>query len=228
MRIPPLPHAWNVTPRRAVELQRELAERVVRKGTVRRLRIVAGADAAFSPDKKQCIAAIVAWDAQRDAVVEQHVVRRALRFPYVPGLLTFREAPALLAAIRKLRCIPDAFIFDGQGYAHPRRMGLACHVGILIDRPCVGCAKSVLIGGYDDPDIERGASSPLVHHDEQVGLVLRTRERIKPVFVSVGHRLSLPQAAKLVLACCTNYRLPEPTRLADQLVSRSRQELCGT
>lgn len=215
-------HRWNVTPKQAVEIQRELATRVERRGTVRTLGVVAGADAAFTPDKEQCIAAVVAWDVRTGVVLEQHVVRRALRFPYVPGLLSFREAPALLAAIRKLTCVPDAFLFDGQGYAHPRRFGLACHVGVLIDHPCIGCAKSVLVGSYEEPAAERGATAPLIDRGEHVGLVVRTRSGVKPVFVSVGHRVSLSQAVKVVLQCCVGYRLPEPTRLADQLVARNR------
>jgi deoxyribonuclease V len=148
-----------------------------------------------------------------------------VRFPYVPGLLSFREAPALLAAIRKLKAEPDAFIFDGQGLAHPRRFGLACHVGVLIDRPSVGCAKSRLIGSHDDPGRRRGSSAPLVDADQRVGTVLRTRDKVKCVYVSVGHRVSLSTAERLVLACCTRYRLPEPTRLADQLVARAKNEV---
>lgn len=222
MRVPTPPHRWDVSPKRAIAIQRELSNRVVRKGTLRRLRIVAGADVAFVPELNQCVAGVVAWDVETQTIVEQHVVRRKVRFPYVSGLLSFREAPVVLAAIRKLRCVPDAFIFDGQGYAHPRRFGLACHVGVLIDRPSIGCAKSLLIGTYDEPGDERGGTSRLADKGEHIGFVVRTRARIKPVFVSIGHRVSVSNAVKVVLACCTQYRLPEPTRLADQLVSRAR------
>jgi len=222
MRVPPVPHRWTVTPKRAVAIQRELSKRVVRSGTLRRLRLVAGADMAFMREQNQCVAGVVVWDVEAETTVEQHVVRRKIRFPYVPGLLSFREAPAVLAAIRKLRCVPDTFIFDGQGFAHPRRFGLACHVGVLIDRPSIGCAKSLLIGAYEEPADERGATSRLEYRGEHIGFVLRTRAHIKPVFVSIGHRVSASNAVKAVLACCTRYRLPEPTRLADQLVSRAR------
>jgi deoxyribonuclease V len=150
---------------------------------------------------------------------------RPVRFPYVPGLLSFREAPALLAAIRRLKAEPDAFLFDGQGLAHPRRFGLACHVGLLIDRPSVGCAKSRLIGRHAEPDTHRGATAPLTDGEQRIGTVLRTRDGVKCVYVSIGHRVTLATAEQLVLACCTRYRLPEPTRLADLLVARAKASL---
>jgi len=180
---------------------------------------------AFSPDKTSCIAAVVVWDLIEQCVVEQHVVRRPIRFPYVSGLLSFREAPAIVAALRKLRHEPDVFLFDGQGYAHPRRFGLACHVGIWLDRPSIGCAKSILIGKHELLDRRRGSLATLEHGDECVGMVVRTREGIKPIYVSIGHRLSLASAVDITLACSTRFRLPEPTRLADQLVGRERANL---
>jgi len=151
MEIPRVPHSWSVTPAQAVAIQRKLAARVVCRGRVPTPRFVAGADLAFSSDGIDCIAGVVVWDVLRREIVEQRVVHRAVQFPYVPGLLTFREAPALLAALRQLQCEPDVFLFDGQGYAHPRRCGLACHMGVLLDRPSVGCAKSILIGRYIPP-----------------------------------------------------------------------------
>jgi deoxyribonuclease V len=154
--------------------------------------------------------------------VEQHVTRRPIRFPYVPGLLSFREAPAILAVLRRLRCEPDVFLFDGQGYAHPRRFGLACHVGMLIDRPSLGCAKSVLVGTFRMPGAARGARAPLEHNGECVGMAVRTRDGVKPVYVSVGHRLSLEAAVEITLTACAGFRLPEPTRLADKLVARAK------
>ena len=225
MKVPRTPHAWSVSPREAVDIQRGLAARIVRRGSVRSPRLVAGADLAFSPDKKRCIAGVVVWDVAAEAVVEERTVIEPVRFPYVPGLLSFREAPAILAALRKLRTEPDAFLFDGQGFAHPRRFGLACHVGLLIDRPSVGCAKSVLVGDYDPPGASKGSQSALVHRGQRVGSAVRTRDRVKPIFVSVGHRVSLSAAVRLMLLCCTRYRLPEPTRLADQLVARCREML---
>jgi len=222
MKIPRCPHRWNIAPREAIALQHDLATRVVRRGRIRKLQLVAGADLAFTPDRAQCIAGAVVWDVAADRIVEQHVARRAVKFPYVPGLLSFREAPALLACLRRIRSTPDVFLFDGQGFAHPRRFGLACHMGVLLDRPSVGCAKSLLIGAHDDLPEGRGSTASLVHDDACIGVALRTRERVKPIYVSIGHRLSLTAAVAVTLACCTRYRLPEPTRLADQLVARER------
>ena len=165
------------------------------------------------------------WDVGSAEIVEQHVVRQPTRFPYVPGLLSFREAPAILAALRKVRAAPDVFLFDGQGLAHPRRFGLACHVGLILDRPSLGCAKSLLVGSFEAPAKARGAKTPLVHHGETVGTVVRTRDGVNPVYVSVGHRLSLAAATEVTLACCTRYRLPEPTRLADKLVAREKTRI---
>ena len=225
MKIARCPHSWSVTPTQAVAIQRRLAPRVVTEGELGRLRLAAGADLAFSGDKAACVAAVVVWDVQACQVVEQCVVRRKVRFPYVPGLLSFREAPAIVASLRRLKSDPDVFLFDGQGWAHPRRFGLACHVGVLIDRPSLGCAKSLLVGTPAPLSAERGSVAPLTHRGECVGLALRTRENVSPVYVSIGHRLSLDAAVDAALACCTRYRLPEPTRLADQLVGRERLHL---
>ncbi len=222
MKIARVPHSWSVTPAQAIAIQRQLASRIVRRGRIGNPRLVAGADLAFSPDGKECIAGVVIWDVLRGEIVEQRIARRVVRFPYVPGLLTFREAPALLAALRELHCEPDVFIFDGHGYAHPRRFGLACHMGLLIDRPSLGCAKTILIGDCESPKRSRGSTSHLVHDDECVGLAVRTRDDVQPVYVSVGHLLSLGAAVSITLACCVCYRLPEPTRLADKLVARER------
>jgi len=225
MKIPRVPHRWSVAPVEAIEIQRKLAPSVVRRGRPPKLRLVAGADLAFSPDGEKCIAGVVVWDLQRREVVEQHVARRMVSFPYVPGLLSFREAPALLTALKQLRCEPDAFVFDGQGYAHPRRFGLACHLGLLLDRPSLGCAKTILLGECEPPRRRRGATSPLMHDGEYIGMAVRTRDDVKPVFVSVGHRLSLDAAVQITLACCDGFRLPEPTRQADKLVARERTAL---
>jgi deoxyribonuclease V len=222
VKLPRAIHRWDVTPRRAIALQRELAGGVVRRTTRRRFQRVAGADIALTPDGARCVAGVVVWDAIAQQVIEEVTATRRLTFPYVPGLLSFREAPAVLAAIRKLKTEPDAFLFDGQGYAHPRRLGLACHVGLFIDRPSVGCAKSRLTGEHAAPGTARGATVPLYDGDERIGAVVRTRPNVTPVYVSVGHRMDLERAVELVLACANRYRLPEPTRLADQLVGRLR------
>lgn len=225
MRIPRAPHSWRLTPRSAISVQRRLAGEVTVAPNQASLRFVAGLDAAFSQDGTNCIAGVVLWDALKRCVIEQHTAVRPVRFPYVPGLLSFREAPALLAALRKLRQIPDVLLCDGQGRAHPRRFGIACHLGVLCKLPAVGCAKSRLIGSHAEVAAARGSHVPLLDKDELIGEVIRTKEGCQPVFVSVGHRMSLAQARKLVLATVTRYRLPEPTRLADRLVARARRPL---
>ncbi len=217
--IPPAPHRWSVTPREAIAIQQRLASAVRQTRPRRRIRYVAGVDAAFSRDGTQCLAAVVLWDAHDRAVLEEHVAARPLTFPYVPGLLSFREAPAVIAALRKLRRDPDAIMCDAQGYAHPRRFGLACHVGVTCDRPTIGCAKSLLTGEYREPAKWRGSRAALRDRGERIGTVLRTRTGVKPVFVSVGHLIDLATAERLVLECAVQYRLPEPTRLADRVVA---------
>lgn len=168
---------------------------------------------------------MVVWDAEAREAIEAHVAWRPLTFPYVPGLLSFREAPAALAVLRRLRMRPDAILCDGHGVAHPRRFGLACHLGVVTGLPSVGCAKSRYVGEHREPGRLRGARSALVDAGERVGTVLRTRRGVKPVFVSVGHRFGLREAERLVLRCAVRYRLPEPTRLADRLAAAAREGL---
>lgn len=220
MRIARLPHRWRVTPRRAREIQLGLAARVRVEPLRSEPRLVAGVDSAFPAGA--CVAGVVLWDALTGEVVEQHVARRPLVFPYVPGLLSFREAPAILAALRKLRRRPDALLVDGHGLAHPRRFGIACHLGVLLDLPTAGCAKSRLVGAHGEPAAPRGSRAPLVDGNETLGSVLRTRDGSKPIFVSVGHRIDLEGAERTALACARGHRLPEPTHLADRLVSYTR------
>ncbi len=225
MKLPRSPHRWQVTPTRAIQIQRELADRVVHAPLPKDARWIAGADMAFAPDGRRCLAGVVVWDRRRQEVVEERLAVRVARFPYVPGLLSFREAPAVLAALRKVRRVPDVLMLDGQGLAHPRRMGLACHVGILAGTPTVGCAKSRLCGRFVEPGLARGSRSDLLDGDEVIGAVVRTRSDVRCVYVSVGHRATLDGAVSLVLDCCTRYRLPEPTRLAHQLVTRQRDRV---
>jgi deoxyribonuclease V len=225
MKIPRAPHSWHLTPRSAIAVQRRLASMVSMAPNRNTLRFVAGLDAAFSQDGTNCLAGVVLWDALKHCVIEQHTAVRPVRFPYVPGLLSFREAPALLAALRKLRQIPDLLLCDGQGRAHPRQLGIACHLGVLCDLPAIGCAKSRLIGSHAEVAAAQGSHVPLLDEDETIGEVIRTKEGCHPVFVSVGHRMSLAQARKLVLATVTRYRLPEPTRRADRLVAQARRPI---
>jgi deoxyribonuclease V len=187
-------------------------------------RFVAGADAAYASDKSRVFAVALVYDRIDGKVVEIARVSRPVEVPYIPSFLSFREGPAVLEAMRKLSHPFGAVCFDGQGYAHPRRCGLASHVAITLDVPGVGVAKSRLIGTHADPGPEAGSSAPLIDKGEQIGLVLRTRDRTNPLYISVGHRVDLDSAARLVLACCTRYRVPEPTRQADIEVQRSKRE----
>ncbi|HST86923.1 MAG TPA: deoxyribonuclease V [Ktedonobacterales bacterium] len=209
-------HDWDVSVEEAVAIQRRLRAlvRVEADVALDQVRIVAGVDASY---KDVARAAVVALAFPALEVVETAVAVRAIPFPYVPGLLSFREAPAVLDALAKLRARPDVLIFDGQGLAHPRRLGLASHLGVYLDMPSVGCAKSRLVGRYEEPGPQIGDRAPLVDRGEVVGVALRTKPRTNPLFVSVGHKVDLETAVALVLACLRGYRLPEPTRLADRL-----------
>ena len=192
-------------------------------------RFVAGADCAFSADKQNIFAAAVVYDREMRRVVEVAHATRATEFPYIPSFLSFREGPAIKQAIGALKHEFGAILFDGQGFAHPRRCGIASHLAIELNRPGVGVGKSRLIGEFANPAMNAGATTPLQDGDEQIGVVLRTQRGMRPVFVSIGHRVDLPSAVKLVLACCTRYRIPEPTRQADievaKLKSRSADSL---
>ncbi len=219
MKLPRALHSWRLSPTRAVAVQQRLAGYVRVERPARPWRWVAGLDAAFAANERVCLAAAVVWDRWERRVVEVATAARPVRFPYVPGLLSFREAPALLAALRKLRGAPEVLLCDGQGLAHPRRFGLACHLGVLCDLPAVGCAKSRLVGEHGELLPAAGARTDLVCAGAVVGAVVRTRAGCRPVFVSVGHRSDLDSAVALVLDCVQGRRLPEPTRLADRWVA---------
>jgi deoxyribonuclease V len=225
MKIARPPHSWRLTPRQAIALQIKMSRLVCRTGSAEGFRFVAGLDGAFSPDGTQCIAGVVLWDLRERRVAEQHTAIGKVRFAYIPGLLSFREIPAWAAALRKLRQPPDVLMCDGQGIAHPRRFGIASHLGVLCGLPAVGCAKSRLIGAHDEPPARRGGGAPLRDKDEVIGTVLRTGTGLRPVYVSIGHRLGLAAAEAVVLECAINYRLPEPTRLADRLVAAARASM---
>src|SRR5215213_1581281 len=207
------------------ETQRRLRERMEIRPLDPLPRFVAGADAAFSSDKKSIFAVALVYDREEQRVIEVSHVTRSVEAPYIPGFLSFREGPAVSEAIGKLRHSFGVVCFDGQGYAHPRRCGFASHVSISLGVPGVGVAKSRLIGTYEEPPPEAGASSPLMDRDEQIGLVLRTKANTAPLFISIGNRVNLPSAAALVLACCTRYRVPEPTRQADIEVAKLKRQI---
>jgi len=214
-------HSWNLTPRAAIAVQQRLRSKVVRMGRPRTVRTVAGTDVGFERGGAIARAAVAVLSFPELELVDYAVARRPARFPYVPGLLSFRELPALLAALDRLRVRPDLLLCDGHGPAHPRRFGLACHLGVLRGIPSIGVAKSRLIGDHAEPAQRRGAWAPLRHHGETIGAVLRSRTGTHPIFVSVGHRVSLPTAVRYVLACTTRFRLPETTRWAHRLASGS-------
>jgi deoxyribonuclease V len=224
VKIPRAPHRFAISPAEAIALQRRLAGRVEVRAPRGPLRRLAGVDCAFSADGALCLAAVVVYDLENGATLEQRSASAPLRFPYVPGLLSFREAPAMLAALRRLRATPDALLVDGHGFAHPRRFGIACHLGVLVGIPTLGVAKSRLVGEHALPGPRRGDAAPLLHERERIGTALRTREGSKPVYVSVGHRIDLESAQALVLAACAGHRLPEPTRLADRAVALLKRE----
>ncbi|MEJ2688460.1 MAG: deoxyribonuclease V [Deltaproteobacteria bacterium] len=228
MKIPRPPHNWSVSPVQAIAIQKRLAALVRDDKPTRPFRYIAGVDAAFSADGQSCLAGAVLWDMSKSVMVEQQTAIHPLTFPYIPGLLTFREAPALIAALRKLRQTPDCLICDGQGVAHPRRCGIATHLGLIVHLPAIGCAKSRLIGDYKMPAEWRGAWTPLTFKDEVIGAVLRSRDHVRPLFISIGNNIDLGSAMQTILACGRGYRLPEPTRLADQLVGRLKREISVT
>jgi deoxyribonuclease V len=224
-------HPWNVSPKEAVEIQRRLASQVRLEPLTRMPRWIAGADLAyFTPET--AVAAIVVLDAESLQVVEEAFAICEVHFPYIPGLLSFREVPAVIEAWKRLKIEPDILMLDGQGIAHPRGFGIASHVGVIVDKPTIGCAKSRLVGIYREPNQIAGASSLLLRSgvkrgpkgEEVIGAVVRTRSHVRPVFVSPGHRIDLEGAVRVTLATVKKYRIPEPTRLADQFAARVKGE----
>lgn len=207
-------HQWDVTPKEAVQVQHRLRSRVRLADNFSRIRTVAGIDISVGRGSKQGRCAVVVLSLPELEVVERRVIAAAVRFPYVPGLLAWREVPIFLQAYELLDTKPDLLFFDGQGYAHPRRFGLACCGGLVLDKPSIGCAKSRLIGEYDPPPMEAGSTSPLTDQGERIGDVVRTKAGVKPVFVSPGHHISFESAARITLECTRGHRIPEPTRLA--------------
>ncbi len=220
-------HPWDLSPREAMALQRELAARVVRRGAPARrdVWLIAGSDAAFDKPNGRAVGAVVVLAYPSLEVVEQVAVEAPVTFPYVPGLLSFREAPVLIEAFQRLRSTPDLLMVDGHGYAHPRRFGFACHLGLLLDLPTIGVAKSRLVGEAGAVAAPRGSRADLVDAGEVIGSLLRTRDGVRPVYVSVGHRIGLAAAERWVLACAAKYRLPEPTRLADRLAGEAKRRM---
>lgn len=222
MKLRPL-HPWTVDTKRARALQGELrAARDPRPPAAFQPRTAAGADLSIVRGRDRGYAALVVVDLESGETVAEATAAVDVGFPYVPGLLSFRELPPLAAAWERLSVRPDVLLFDGHGYAHPRRFGLACHGGLLFDLPSVGVAKSVLVGEHAPLGEERGSTAPLLHEGQRVGTVLRTRDRVRPVYVSVGHRMDLPTAVDVVLRASPRYRIPEPIRRAHRRANEAR------
>lgn len=235
-------HGWEVTPGEARDIQLELRKKWEGKDRFARIRTVAGLDAAFVLTGSQALK-VSRWERLREAnraiggvvvfrypemeKVELAYAVEPLRFPYVPGLLSFREVPVLLAALAKLKKMPDLLFCDGQGFAHPRRFGLACHLGVWAGRPSIGCAKSILVGEHTRLADRAGSRVELRDRGEVIGAAVRTRTGVNPVFVSQGYRVSLETAIRMTLSVCDGVRLPKPTREADRLVADVKRSLVG-
>lgn len=217
-------HGWDLSTAEARDLQTALAARVDTSRRLQTWRTVAAADLSYNKFDLVLHAAVVVIDATTHEEVESVAVSDKARFPYVPGLLSFRELPAVLECFRALRTVPDVVLCDGQGYAHPRRMGLACHLGLWLGLPTVGCAKSRLIGEHAEPGPERGDRVPLIDQGETIGTVLRTRPRVRPLYVSAGHLCDLDSAVAVVLSNTGRYRLPAAARAAHLRVNELRQQ----
>jgi deoxyribonuclease V len=217
-------HSWSLSAKEAIEIQRLRAGQILLKPKTSCIHTIAGADISYNSKSNILYAAAIVLDIQTFEIIEKQTASGISDFPYIPGLLSFRELPILLDCFRNLVNSPDVIICDGQGHAHPRRFGLACHLGLLLNIPTIGCAKSKLIGKGDMPGYKRGSISDLTDKGEKIGGIVRTRDRVKPVYVSPGHLMDIEKSIEVVLQCCTKYRLPEPTRQAHLEVNRFRIE----
>jgi len=207
-------HSWKLSPEQACKIQKELAGRVVKEDRFSQISTICGVDVSIRGDAAWAGCVVMSFPDLDP--LDYSITSSYISFPYIPGLLSFREIPALIPAIEKLRVEPDLFLVDGQGFAHPRRFGLASHVGLLYNKPSVGCAKSKLIGTFREPGDKKGNREYLYDGEEIIGVVLRTRDNVKPLFISVGQNISINSAMEFVLKSCTRYRIPEPLRLAHQ------------
>jgi deoxyribonuclease V len=224
MQIPSAAY-WPTTAAEAVAIQNDLRKQVITTDQLGHVNLVAGVDVGFENDGEVTRAAVAVLRYPDLVLVDQAIAKTPTRFPYIPGLLSFREIPALLMALEKITKVPDLILCDGQGIAHPRRLGIASHLGILIDVPTIGVGKSLLVGKYETPPEERGGWSPLIHYKETIGAVLRTRKGFNPLFISPGHRISLETSIAYVLACSPKYRLPETTRMAHHMASNMKDTM---
>ena len=219
MKITPL-HDWNLSAQAAIELQKQFAYEVVREDDFTEpIKTVAGIDLGYDAKTDRCRAVVVVLKFPELELVASAEAILPIQFPYVPGLLSFRETPAAIKALEKLENVPGLIMCDGQGIAHPRRFGIACHIGLITNIPAIGAAKSLLVGKYGTLGEMRGSTASLTHYGEEIGTALRTKNNVQPIYVSVGYKISLATATDFVLRCATKYRLPETTRLADKMAS---------
>jgi deoxyribonuclease V len=210
-------HTWDLTPEQAIALQKELAQRIIREDRFEEVHTIAGVDMAINEQNGMARAAVVLLSFPELELLERHVYEEPIRMEYIPGLLSFRETPCIIGAFAQLKQQPDLVMVDGQGIAHPRRLGIASHLGLWLDLPTIGCAKSILTGSHEALSEEAGSWVPLKYRGETIGAVVRTRTRVNPMIISLGHRISLESSIRYVLLCAKGYRLPEPTRQADKL-----------
>lgn len=216
-------HRWDLTPKEAIALQKKLAGKIILSHSeVSTIKNVAGVDVSYKRNGNLFHAAVVVLDYASMKIVESVTASGEVSFPYVPGLLSFRELPIILDAFKKLKTIPDVILADAQGIAHPRRLGLACHLGLWLDLPTIGSAKSKLCGEYEEPSENKGAQKPLFDDKIEIGRVLRTKDKVRPMFVSPGHKVDIKASVEIVLGCSSGYRLPEPTRQAHLLSNQVR------
>lgn len=225
MEVYPL-HSWNVSTSEATEIQHRLRQLIDVNSPldISRLRVVGAADVSFNKSDNFLYAAVGLFRFSDLEIMDLQLLKKQTQFPYIPGFLSFREIPPLLDIFNRIRVLPDVILCDGQGIAHPRGVGLASHLGLILQRPAVGCAKSLLVGEYHEPAVERGSYSDLIYKNETVGVALRTRRSVKPVFISCGHRITLPGAIEVVLKCTPRFRIPQPIRLVHQAVNEFRRE----
>jgi deoxyribonuclease V len=215
-------HPWDVTYKEAVKIQKDLKDKVSLKKIDKRIKYVAGLDVSYTKGSNIMWAGVVVLDFPSLNKAEERWSQKKVSFPYIPGLLSFREIPALIDALRKIEIEPDLIFCDGQGIAHPRGLGLASHLGILLNKSTIGCAKSPLVGTYNQVGERKGNYAYLVHQNRIIGAVIRTRSKVKPIFVSPGYRVMVNDCIKFVLETCSKYRIPEPTRQAHLLVNSVR------
>jgi len=216
-------HKWEVPIEEAKSIQRELAGKIYLQNQFSEIGLIAGTDMSIDEETMEGIAGVVIFTFPGLEIVERKYARRKITYPYIPGLLSFREAPILLSAFEKIEHEPDLVIFDGQGIAHPRRLGIASHMGIILDKPAIGCAKSLLCGEYIEPAKKMGSISSLFDGDKTIGVTLRSRDNVHPIFISPGHKIDLDTSLKIILACCDGYRIPKPTRIADHYVEEVKR-----